>query len=89
MVVTSSQPGLVQRLQSALQRKQDTQCTYSESVCLALAIHHVTRMRRVILSSVECRTLRHFFPIILQTARLSKKLTEDKTGVLIFSAIFV
>jgi hypothetical protein len=56
-----------------------------ESVSALLVIQHLTRMRRIILSSVACLFLNIFPHYLINITIIGKKITEHNMCVLIFS----
>jgi hypothetical protein len=63
--------------------------SYSECVSVALVSHRATRMRRIILSSVACLALSHFFTLSHKRHDFQKEVIEYKVCGLIFSTYFV
>jgi hypothetical protein len=59
--------------------------TYSECVSVALAVHHVMRMRRVILLSVACMALLYFSTLSHQRHDFRETFIEHKMCFLILS----
>jgi hypothetical protein len=62
---------------------------HSECVSLALVIHHVKRMRRIVLSSVACPAILQFFTLFHKRHDFRENVTEHKMCVLIFSTTFI
>jgi len=58
--------------------------TYSECVSAALFIQYAMRMRRIILSSVACLVVPHFFTLSYIRHDFRQNITEHKICVLIF-----
>ena len=63
--------------------------TYSECVFVALVIQLTMRMRRIILPSVACPTVKIFPYYLINDTIFGKKPVEHKKRVLIFSTSFV
>jgi hypothetical protein len=63
--------------------------TYSRCVSVALVIQHAMRMRRIILSSLDCPALGFSTLSHNGTIFRKKKVIEAKMCVLIFSTVFV
>jgi nitrogenase molybdenum-iron protein alpha/beta subunit len=59
--------------------------TYSECVSVALVIQHAKRMSRIILSSVACLALPHFFKLSHKEQDFKENIIEHKVCVLMFS----